>query len=152
MRIVRWLMAAAGMMGVIAPAAGHHSTAMFDYSKNKTLTGVVRAFQWTNPHSFIQVLVPNEQGVQQEWSIECGTPTLMTRMGWSKDSLRSGDKVVVTIAPLRDGRPGGTLRRATLVSGKVLHGMADNLEADESGKPDLGLELPSLERAAPKKP
>ncbi len=140
----------AGMMSVIAPAFGHHSTAMFDYSKNRTLNGVVRAFQWTNPHSFIQVLVPDAQGVQQEWSIECGTPLQMATMGWSKNSLKPGDKVTLSIAPLRDGKHGGTLRTVTVADGKVLRGMAASFKADESGKPELGLELPTLPRATPK--
>jgi len=145
---IRWLMVA-GMLSGIAPAVAHHSTAMFDYSKEKTLNGVVRAFQWTNPHSFIQVLVPNAQGVQQEWSIECGTPTQMALTGWSKESLKSGDKVTLSISPLRDGSNGGTLRTATLPDGKVLHGAAENFKIDDSGKP-AGIALPSLQRTAPK--
>lgn len=142
-----WLVA--GLMCVIAPVFAHHSTAMFDYSKSKTLNGVVRVFQWTNPHSFIQVTVPDGKGGQQEWSIECGTPTQMALTGWSKTSLKHGDKVTVAIAPLRDGTNGGTLRTATLADGTVLRGAADNFKADESGNP-TGMQLPSLPRATSK--
>lgn len=145
---IRWLMVA-GMLSGIAPAVAHHSTAMFDYSKSKQLSGVVRAFQWTNPHSFIQVLVPDAQGKQQEWSVECGTPTQMAMTGWSKNSIKPGDKVTISIAPLRDGTNGGTLRTATLADGKVLRGAADNFQIDESGKPS-GIDLPTLQRATPK--
>lgn len=145
---VRWLMVA-GMLSCIGPAVAHHSTSMFDYSKEKKLNGVVRNFQWTNPHSFIQVLVPDEQGVQQEWSVECGTPTQMAMTGWNKNSLKPGDKVTISIAPMRDGTNGGTLRTATFQDGKVLRGAADNFKVDESGKP-AGIALPSLQRATPK--
>lgn len=134
----------------MAPAVAHHSTAMFDYSKDKKLNGVIRAFQWTNPHSFIQVLVPDEKGGQQEWSVECGTPTQMSMTGWTKDSLKPGDKVTISIAPLRDGTNGGTLRTATLPDGKVLRGAADNFKVDESGRPS-GIDLPNLQRATPGK-
>ena len=142
-----WLLVA-GLLSGIAPAVAHHSTAMFDYSKEKKLTGTVRAFQWSNPHSFIQVLVNDAQGVQHEWSIECGTPTQMAMTGWSKESLKRGDQVTISIAPLRDGTNGGTLRTATLANGKTLRGAADNFKVDESGTPDLG--LPTLQRATPK--
>lgn len=145
---IRWLMVA-GMLSGMAPAVAHHSTAMFDYSKDKKLNGVIRAFQWTNPHSFIQVLVPDEKGGQQEWSVECGTPTQMSMTGWTKDSLKPGDKVTISIAPLRDGTNGGTLRTATLANGTVLRGAADNFKADESGNP-TGIELPNLPRATSK--
>jgi len=137
-----------GLLSGIAPAVAHHSTAMFDYSKEKKLTGVVRAFQWSNPHSFIQVLVADAQGIQQEWSIECGTPTQMAMTGWSKDTLKRGDEVTISIAPLRDGTNGGTLRTAILADGKVLRGVADTFKVDGSGIPKL--DLPSLERATPK--
>ena len=144
---IGWLLAA-GLLSGIAPAAAHHSTAMFDYSKTTNLTGVVRDFQWSNPHSFIQVLVTDAQGAEREWSIECGTPTQMAMTGWSKDSLKRGDKVTISIAPLRDGTNGGTLRTAILADGKVLRGVADSFKVDESGIPKL--DLPSLERATPK--
>jgi hypothetical protein len=141
-----WLLA--GLLSGIAPAVAHHSTAMFDYSKEKKLTGTVRAFQWGNPHSFIQVLVSDAQGVQREWSIECGTPTQMEQTGWSKQSLKSGDKVTISFAPLRDGTNGGTLRTATLADGKMLRGGADAFKVDASGTPEFG--LPTLQRATPK--
>lgn len=148
MRICTWGLLMAGLLSGIAPALAHHSTAMFDYSKEKKLSGIVRAFQWSNPHSFIQVLVNDAQGAPQEWSIECGTPTQMGMMGWSKESLKPGDKVALSIAPLRNGTNGGTLRTATLADGKTLRGTADIFKVDESGTPELG--LPSLQRATPK--
>lgn len=93
----------------VAPALAHHSFAMFDNQKDLTLEGTVREFQWTNPHSWIQVMVKDENGKEVEWSIEGGSPNSLSRNGWKRDSLKPGDKVVVVTHPLKDGSPGGSL-------------------------------------------
>lgn len=93
----------------VVPALAHHSFAMFDNQKDLTLEGTVREFQWTNPHSWIQVMVKDESGKEVEWSIEGGSPNSLSRNGWKRDSLKPGDKVVVVTHPLKDGSPGGSL-------------------------------------------
>ena len=93
--------------------SAHHATTMFDYKKIVTLTGTVIEFQWTNPHSYVQIRAPNDTGGSDEWSIEVGTPNVNARMGWRKDSIKPGDKLKVTLSPLKDGQHGGTLRTAT---------------------------------------
>jgi hypothetical protein len=103
-------------------ASAHHSTANFDYTKTVVLSGTVKQFQWTNPHSFIQVVVPDSKGEGVEWSIESGSPALERRLGWKPDMIKPGDKVSVTIAPVRSGGPSGTLRQITLPNGTVLYG------------------------------
>ena len=71
-----------------APAAhAHHSFASFDRTKKVTLTGTVKDFQWTNPHAWIQVTVPDDKGQATEWGVECGSPNMMARTGWKKTSL-----------------------------------------------------------------
>ncbi|EIZ78204.1 hypothetical protein WSK_3225 [Novosphingobium sp. Rr 2-17] len=137
------VVALCGMSVPTSPAFAHHSTAMYNYSLTKVLNGTVRQFQWTNPHSFIQIVVTNSKGKLEEWSIECGAPTTMSMTGWSRDSLKIGDKVKISLAPLRDGSNGGTLRHVTLANGKVLHGAADNLKSDALGRPS-GINLPTL--------
>ena|SRR5579864_4246350 len=137
-------------LSVSGAAVAHHSTAAYDYTKTLTLTGVVREFQWSNPHCYIQVLV-TDAGVQREWAIESGTPSLSSRFGWSKDSVKAGDKVTIVISPMRDGSPAGTLRTITLPGGKVLRGAAANVKTDKEGTPDLVPTLPSLQRATPPK-
>lgn len=114
------------MLGLALSAAAHahHSTAMYDHEKNIVLTGVVRQFQWTNPHCYVQMLVPKEGGGETEWAIETGTPGVSAGMGWTKKSLRPGDKVTVEIHPLKDGKAGGTLVKVTLADGTVLRGAA----------------------------
>jgi hypothetical protein len=94
-------------------AGAHHSGAMFDDDKSTTLTGTVKAFQWTNPHCWIQVTVPGETG-SIEWSIEMGAPVELFRNGWRPGTLRAGDRITVTIHPVRDGTRGGLYVSATV--------------------------------------
>ena len=72
----------AGAVLIGAPALAHHSYAMFDAQQNKQLTGVVQAFKWTNPHSYIEVVVMDDKGQAQTWGVECGSPAQMVRAGW----------------------------------------------------------------------
>ena len=103
-----------------APALAHHSFATFDRTKEVTLTGVVKDFQWNNPHAWIQITVADDKGRQTEWGLECGSPNMMARTGWKRTTLRPGDKIVAVANPLKDGRPNGALVRITLADGKVL--------------------------------
>ena len=86
----------------------HHSFAMFDRDKEVTLAGTVREFQWTNPHAFIEMDVPDDKGsTAEKWSVEMNSPNNLTRQGWKSSMLKAGDKVSVTMNPLRDGKKGG---------------------------------------------
>jgi hypothetical protein len=102
-------LAAVVAASLAAPAFAHHSFAMFDNQKDVTLEGTIKEFQWTNPHSWIQVMVKDESGKEVEWSIEGGSPNSLSRNGWKRTSLKPGDKVVVITHPLKDGSPGGSL-------------------------------------------
>jgi uncharacterized protein DUF6152 len=104
----------------IAPVAAHHSFAAFDRQKEITLTGVVKEVQWNNPHAWIQVLVTDPKGKPIEWGFECGSPNMMARTGWSRTTVKAGDKVTVVANPLKDGRPNAALVRITLPDGRVL--------------------------------
>ena len=105
-----------------APSLAHHSFAMFDRNKEMTLVGTIKEFQWTNPHSWIQIVVatPGKQGV--EWNVEGGSPNSLSRRGWSRTSLKPGDQVTVKINPLKDGKNGGSFVAATLPDGSTLGG------------------------------
>ena len=98
--------------GVLAAggAAAHHSAAMFDATKEITLTGTVKEFQWMSPHCWIQLLVADPEhpnAAPAEWGIEMDNPMGLSRHGWKPASLKAGDKVVVVAHPLRDGTNGG---------------------------------------------
>jgi hypothetical protein len=107
---------------VAAPAVAHHSFAMFDQTKTVSLKGTVAEFQWTNPHAWIELDVPNARGVVERWSIELNSPNNLTRQGWRRSTLKAGDKVTVTINPLRDGKKGGLFNTVLLPDGKRLGG------------------------------
>ncbi|MBZ5695562.1 MAG: hypothetical protein LAN36_09395 [Acidobacteriia bacterium] len=103
-----------------ASASAHHSFAMFDRSKEMTLVGVVAEFQWTNPHSWIELDVPSENGGTDKWSIELNSPNNLSRQGWKSNSIKPGDKISVVIWPLRSGEKGGLFISLTLPDGQVL--------------------------------
>jgi len=92
-----------------APAVmAHHSFAMFDRTRTVTIDGVVKEFQWTNPHSWIQLVVTDTSGQTTEWSLEGGSPNILGRDGWKRTSIVPGDHVTAVIYPLKDGAPGGS--------------------------------------------
>jgi hypothetical protein len=99
------------------PAWGHHSFAMYDRSKATTLKGTVKIFQWTNPHVILWMVVqPDGGGAAQEWSFETTSPGVLTRAGWTRQSIKVGDRVSVEFDPLRDGSHGGSLNSVTLLA------------------------------------
>lgn len=103
-----------------AAAFGHHSFAMFDLKKQVTLVGTVREFQWTNPHVWIQIDVTEADGKVVRWSIESGSPRALSQEGWKRESLAVGDKITLTINPMRSGATGGALVSAILADGTKL--------------------------------
>ncbi len=84
------LIAACTVVAGVVTADAHHSFAAFDRSKEVTFTGVVRDVQWNNPHTWIQVLVTDDNGRQTEWGFECGSPNMMSRTGWTRRTLKNG--------------------------------------------------------------
>ena len=106
----------AAMFGAAAPVTAHHSFAMYQ-PWSLTIKGTVSAFQWTNPHVVLQVLVPPEGGgAAQQWSFETNSPAVLSRAGWTRRSIKAGDRVSVTFSPLRDGsQGGGQLNSVTLL-------------------------------------
>jgi hypothetical protein len=113
---------AAALLAVAAPVLAHHSFAMFDNTKKVTVKGVVKEFQWTNPHSWVQVMVKNEKGEQEEWALELLSPNVLRRMGWTRNSLKAGDEIVAVFNPMRDGSHGGNLVSVTMANGQTIGG------------------------------
>jgi hypothetical protein len=89
-------------------ALAHHSFAMFDQENPVELEGVVQEFKFTSPHTFIILVVKQEDGSTQTWSLEGGAPSALVRDGWSSKSLKPGDELKMMIEPLRSGAPGGS--------------------------------------------
>ena len=113
-------LAVAGMFGAASPVLAHHSFTMFDMTRHLTLAGTVTSFEWTNPHAYIEIDVPDDKGAVKHWSIELGSPSILMQSGWKFSSIKAGDKVTLIISPLKSGQAGGFLSEATLPDGRVL--------------------------------
>jgi len=101
-------------------ALAHHSSAMFDKSVVREVTVTVREFQWTNPHIWIQIVLENEDGQEEEWSIEgLGTNTLF-RSGWRPNSFKAGDVIAIRFNPMHDGSHAGGFIGARFADGRTL--------------------------------
>ncbi len=116
--LIAWT--AAGLLAMAGPALAHHSYAMFDREKELKLSGTIKEFNWTNPHSSIAIDVPNTTGSVDTWGVECNSPNNLARMGWKSSSLKPGDKVTISIHPLRSGEHGGSFMYVTFPDGHTL--------------------------------
>lgn len=123
MNILRSFALCCVLLVLAQPALAHHSFSMYDSEKLLHLEGTIKEFQWTNPHAILWVTGSTEPGKPPElWTVELPTsPGNLSRMGWKRNSLAPGDKVIVELNPLRDGRRGGSFKKATLTAtGTVL--------------------------------
>jgi hypothetical protein len=102
------------------PALAHHSGSMFDPTKTVTLEGTVKEFQYTNPHSWLQIVVVGADGKPVEWGFESEGPSTLLRAGIKAKSFMPGEKVTVTCHPMKDGRTAGSLMSVTKADGTVL--------------------------------
>ena len=104
----------------VFPAVAHHSDAMFASDKEVVLIGTVKQFQYTNPHSWIQLAVQGASGPAVEWGIETGAPIVLLRAGIKPTSLQPGDKITLKAHPMKDGSAGGSLIEVKKEDGTVL--------------------------------
>lgn len=131
----RIVYAAVAAVLAAGPAAGHHSFAMFDNTKQVEVTGTVKDFQYTNPHAWIVVMVPGADGKAAEWAFEAEGPSTLLRSGIKKSSVLAGDKVTARAFPMRDGRPAGALISLKKADGSVI--------SFRGGPPPPGVAAPS---------
>ena len=126
MKVVSTLGITAALALSCSVAGAHHSFAMFDLGKDYTVEAVIKEVQFTNPHVWLQIMVTDDKGVATEWSIESGAPGMMLRNGWKPSTLKPGDKVTLTMHPLKNGNPGGSLVSVKVPDGRVLGPGATN--------------------------
>lgn len=117
---MKWTGLAAGALalGLASPALSHHSHAMFDHTKEITITGNVMNFAYVNPHGFLDVAVADATGKQTKYWVEMSNLTNMVARGITPATFKKGDKITVKMHPLKDGRPGGSYTIITAADGK----------------------------------
>jgi hypothetical protein len=101
--------------------SAHHSGTMFDADKTVTLDGVVKKFQYTNPHSWLLVDVTNEDGSVTTWGFEAEGPSTLLRSGIKKSDFKPGTRLSITGNPMRDGRPAAAWLKAVREDGKEFY-------------------------------
>jgi hypothetical protein len=114
------LIAAAAILLVGIPLWAHHGNASYDNDNPVTIKGTVTEFAWTNPHVQIYLDVKGDKGAVAHWSVETYSPGKLVRAGWTKDSVKAGDQVSITLIPAKSGAPVGFLHKLVLPDGKVL--------------------------------
>ena len=104
------------------PLFAHHGAAAYDMGKTVTLKGAVTQWVWANPHCILQLDVMDDRGQVVQWSAETENPSSMVHYGYTKQSLKPGDQVTVTVIPAKNGKPFGRIREVVLPNGQKLSG------------------------------
>ena len=110
------------VVGGTSLALAHHSYSAFEMAGTRVITGTIKKMDWTNPHTWIWIDVANEQGVVETWGIEGMSPNYLERRGWSRNTIKVGDKLSITFHPLTNGDKGGRFQSAQRPTGSV-HGL-----------------------------
>ena len=116
------MFAGAAVVAFTGMAVAHHSFAMFDQEHPVEVTGVVKEYKYTSPHSFIILEIKDKDGNSEAWNLEGGSPSALARDGWTSKSLKAGDQLKLTIEPLRSGAPGGAwnVNKIKFIDGKPI--------------------------------
>ena len=122
MKLRTFAIAAGLSLAAAAPATAHHSFAMFANDKTITLDGTVKDFEWVNPHSWVYLTVTNDKGVPEDWAFEMGSPGQLASHGWTKNTVKVGDKITMVAHPMKDGSHGGSEMQVKLPNGTVVGG------------------------------
>jgi Family of unknown function (DUF6152) len=110
---------AAGLLFAL-PARSHHSNVAYEVTKVITVSGAVKEFEWVNPHTWLHIVADDGKGGKVEWACEGRAPSILSRAGWTKASLKPGDMVTVDMSPAKDGKPTGIIARVTKADGTIL--------------------------------
>src|SRR5262245_60320667 len=119
-RLILFALLAAGLFTAVVPLMAHHSFAAFDITTQKTVTGTVKQVDWTNPHIWLWIDVPNDKGGADTYGFEGMSPNFLARRGWTRTTLKNGDKITINFRPMKDGSKGGMFMTGTMATGKLL--------------------------------
>jgi hypothetical protein len=109
-----------GLLLTAFPVLAHHSTTMYNMTNPVTVTGVVKRFDWANPHAHIYLEVKDEQGNMVEWDIEMMSLNHLKGYGWSRSTVQPGDVVSCTGGPAKSGLPAMLSSLVKLADGRVI--------------------------------
>jgi len=130
-RLLRVVASAAMLIAAELPVAAHHSfSAEFDRAKQVTLEGKVVQMEWVNPHSWLQIDVPKPDGTMERWRIEGGSPSVLLRLGWNRNSLPAGTRIKVTAYQAKDGSLRASSQSIEFPDGRKM-GLGGSGETDE---------------------
>jgi hypothetical protein len=116
------VIAGAIFLGALCPSVAlpHHSNVAYEVTKVITITGVVKEFVWSNPHTWLHVIVDDGQGGKVEWACEGRAPGILLRAGWTRNSLKPGETVTVDMSPAKNGSKTSIIARVTKADGTIL--------------------------------
>jgi hypothetical protein len=120
MRTVVTFLVLAGLLLCASPAQSHHSNVAYEVNKVITVTGVVKEFRWSNPHTWLYLTVDDGKGGKVEWAAEGRAPGVLLRAGWARTSLKGGETVTVDMSPAKNGTHTAIIARVTKADGTIL--------------------------------
>ena len=107
-----------GLLAISAPLFAHHGNAAYDADKTVTVKGTVTGYVWANPHVFVKLDGKDDSGNTSHWTIEAWNPVTQTSRGWSKNTFKAGDEVIVDVTPAKNNQPVGTFKGRIVINGK----------------------------------
>jgi len=119
-KLTTLFLVAVGFLAVSVPVFAHHGNAAFDTGSNVTVKGTVTEWYWANPHCFLKFDVPDDKGSVVHWVAETNNPADMINRGWTKQSLKPGEEVTVTMQVVKGGHPIGRVQQIVLTNGRIL--------------------------------
>lgn len=119
------------------PLLAHHGNSAYEMEKSVTIKGTVTQWIWANPHCILQLDVTDDRGQVVQWSAETENPSSMVHYGYTKQSMKPGDQVTVTVLPAKNGKPIGRIVEVVLPNGQKLagRGIQGPTKADDYPKP-----------------
>jgi hypothetical protein len=133
-RLFKVIANAAMLIAAEFPLAAHHSfSAEFDAAKQVTLEGKVVQMEWVNPHSWLQIDVTKADGTVERWRIEGGSPSVLLRLGWNRNSLPAGTRIKVVAFQAKDGSLRGSSRDIEFPDGRKMD-LGGSSNTEEKGK------------------